>query len=220
MEFFERLNGEALKRILFAHFHGHNCIECFIKYYTMIYIMPIKPSFKRSSWCKFTANFLLCLRWILQICKIGFKFDLYPFVVDTLFFVTGDIILYSTMVMEIMGGWKNTCADARFRHRHLLRNRKETKEEITTGLFMGQFKVRKASKIWDSKLNWILMKKHKFQLFFLSNYRYHNWWAYRYYVCELLALLNVIGKFLGEFYLEISKRFSFFDWSGREIFSP
>lgn len=54
---------------------------------------------------------------------------------------SGDIILYSTMVMEIMGGWKNTRADARFRYRHLFRNRKETKEKATARLLMGQFKV-------------------------------------------------------------------------------
>lgn len=26
-----------------------------------------------------------------------------------------------------------------------------------------------------------------------DNLRYHNWWAYRYFFCELLALINVIG---------------------------
>lgn len=53
----------------------------------------------------------------------------------------GDIVLYSKMVMEIMGGWKNSRADARSRHRHLLRNRKETKEEAIVRLLMGQFTV-------------------------------------------------------------------------------
>ena len=27
-----------------------------------------------------------------------------------------------------------------------------------------------------------------------DNLRYHNWWAYRYFLCELLAFINVIGK--------------------------
>lgn len=27
-----------------------------------------------------------------------------------------------------------------------------------------------------------------------SSGRYHNWWAYRYFVCEFLSLVNVIGK--------------------------
>lgn len=45
------------------------------------------------------------------------------------------------MAVEIVGRRKNTRAYARSRHRHLLRNRKETKEKVTTGLSMGQFKV-------------------------------------------------------------------------------
>lgn len=28
-----------------------------------------------------------------------------------------------------------------------------------------------------------------------ENLRYHNWWAYRYYLCEALALVNVIGNY-------------------------
>lgn len=48
------------------------------------------------------------------------------------------------MVMEIMGGRKNTRANARSRHRHLLRNRKETKEKAAVRLLMGQFKVSKS----------------------------------------------------------------------------
>lgn len=27
-----------------------------------------------------------------------------------------------------------------------------------------------------------------------DNLRYHNWWAYRYFFCELLAFVNVVGK--------------------------
>lgn len=117
-------------------------------------------------------------------------------VADLLFlirnFIAGDTILYSKMVMEIMGGWKNTCADARFRHRHLFRNRKETKEKTTAGLFMGQFKVI-FREMPSSSWNWIFKLNGIFQMDY--NFRYHNWWAYRYYVCELLALLNVVGKF-------------------------
>ncbi|XP_031635718.1 innexin shaking-B isoform X3 [Contarinia nasturtii] len=38
-------------------------------------------------------------------------------------------------------------------------------------------------------------QKKKLLLDYLwDNLRYHNWWAYRYYVCELLALLNVVGQ--------------------------
>lgn len=39
-------------------------------------------------------------------------------------------------------------------------------------------------------------QKKKILLNYLwENLRYHNWWAYRYYLCELLAFLNVVGKF-------------------------
>lgn len=34
----------------------------------------------------------------------------------------GDIILHTTLAMEIMGRWKNSCANARFGHWHLLGN--------------------------------------------------------------------------------------------------
>lgn len=27
-----------------------------------------------------------------------------------------------------------------------------------------------------------------------ENLRYHNWWAYKYYLCEVLALVNVVGE--------------------------
>ncbi|XP_015599421.1 innexin shaking-B isoform X1 [Cephus cinctus] len=38
-------------------------------------------------------------------------------------------------------------------------------------------------------------QKKKLLLDYLwENLRYHNWWAYRYYLCELLALVNVIGQ--------------------------
>ncbi|OAD55526.1 Innexin shaking-B [Eufriesea mexicana] len=36
-------------------------------------------------------------------------------------------------------------------------------------------------------------QKKKMLLDYLwENLRYHNWWAYRYYLCEVLALVNVI----------------------------
>jgi hypothetical protein len=40
-------------------------------------------------------------------------------------------------------------------------------------------------------------KKQKKKLlleYLCDNLTYHNWWAYRYYLCEVLALLNVIGE--------------------------
>jgi len=38
-------------------------------------------------------------------------------------------------------------------------------------------------------------QKKKMLLDYLwENLRFHNWWAYRYYLCEVLALLNVIGE--------------------------
>ncbi|XP_008198820.1 innexin shaking-B isoform X1 [Tribolium castaneum] len=38
-------------------------------------------------------------------------------------------------------------------------------------------------------------QKKKLMIDYLwENLRYHNWWAYKYYFCELLALINVIGQ--------------------------
>lgn len=38
-------------------------------------------------------------------------------------------------------------------------------------------------------------QKKKLMIDYLwENLRFHNWWAYKYYLCELLALLNVIGQ--------------------------
>ena len=40
-------------------------------------------------------------------------------------------------------------------------------------------------------------QKKKLLLDYLySNLKNHNFWAYRYFFCELLGLINVIGKFL------------------------
>ena len=50
-------------------------------------------------------------------------------------------------------------------------------------------------------------QKKKLLLDYLySNLKNHNFWAYRYFFCELLALLNVVGKgmifcFFNLFYL-------------------
>ncbi|KAJ8973836.1 hypothetical protein NQ317_017993 [Molorchus minor] len=38
-------------------------------------------------------------------------------------------------------------------------------------------------------------QKKKLMIDYLwENLRYHNWWAYKYYFCEVLALINVIGQ--------------------------
>lgn len=38
-------------------------------------------------------------------------------------------------------------------------------------------------------------QKKKILLDYLwENLRYHNWWTYRYYLCETMALMNVVGK--------------------------
>lgn len=39
-------------------------------------------------------------------------------------------------------------------------------------------------------------QKKKLMIDYLwENLRYHNWWAYKYYLCEVLALVNVIGEY-------------------------
>lgn len=39
-------------------------------------------------------------------------------------------------------------------------------------------------------------QKKKLMIDYLwENLRYHNWWAYKYYLCEVLALMNVTGKY-------------------------
>lgn len=40
-------------------------------------------------------------------------------------------------------------------------------------------------------------KKQKKKLlldYLVDNLKHHNWWAYRYFFCETLALCNVVGK--------------------------
>ena len=40
-------------------------------------------------------------------------------------------------------------------------------------------------------------QKKRLLLDYLSdNLKHHNWWAYRYFFCEFLALINVIGKYV------------------------
>lgn len=40
-------------------------------------------------------------------------------------------------------------------------------------------------------------QKKKLMIDYLwENLRFHNWWAYRYYFCEVLALINVVGEYL------------------------
>ena len=42
-------------------------------------------------------------------------------------------------------------------------------------------------------------KKQKKKLlldYLYDNLKNHNWWAYRYFFCELLAFLNIIGKII------------------------
>lgn len=39
-------------------------------------------------------------------------------------------------------------------------------------------------------------QKKKLLLDYLAdNLKHHNWWAYRYFFCELLAFLNVVGEY-------------------------
>ena len=42
-------------------------------------------------------------------------------------------------------------------------------------------------------------KKQKKKLlldYLYDNLKNHNWWAYRYFFCELLAFINIIGKMM------------------------
>ena len=38
------------------------------------------------------------------------------------------------------------------------------------------------------------LKKKLILDYVYANLKHHNWWAYRYFFCELLALINVIGE--------------------------
>lgn len=55
-----------------------------------------------------------------------------------LFYIfTGNTFLYTTMAVEIMGRWKNTCTYDGSRYWHMLRSGEKTKEENIIRLFMG-----------------------------------------------------------------------------------
>lgn len=54
---------------------------------------------------------------------------------------TGDPLLHTAMAVEVLGGRQDPCADDGSGHRHLFGNRKETKENVTARLFVGEPKV-------------------------------------------------------------------------------
>lgn len=60
----------------------------------------------------------------------------------------GNLILYTKMAVEILGGWQDSCAHHGLRHRHLFRSREKTKKEITFRLFVGKFKVSTDTKAY------------------------------------------------------------------------
>ena len=37
-------------------------------------------------------------------------------------------------------------------------------------------------------------KKRLLLDYLAENLKHHNWWAYRYFFCEFLALVNIVGK--------------------------
>ena len=43
------------------------------------------------------------------------------------------------------------------------------------------------------------LKKKLLIEYMYSNLKHHNFWAYRYFFCELLALINVCGKYNPKF---------------------
>jgi hypothetical protein len=60
--------------------------------------------------------------------------------------------------------------------------------------------VKKGKQIGESFINYFARQdvekrqKKRLLLDYLSeNLKHHNWWAYRYFFCEFLALINVIG---------------------------
>ena len=53
-------------------------------------------------------------------------------------------------------------------------------------------------------------QKKKLLLDYLySNLKNHNFWAYRYFFCELLGLINVIGKYVLLNKINMTKRFTY-----------
>lgn len=54
-------------------------------------------------------------------------------------------------------------------------------------------------------------QKKKLMIDYLwENLRYHNWWAYKYYLCEALALMNVTGTYLNKHIILLNKLFVVF----------
>ena len=67
-------------------------------------------------------------------------------------------------------------------------------------LDVGVIQVNKWLKVFRSRMNIFSSQdvekrqKKRLLLDYLSdNLKHHNWWAYRYFFCEFLALINVIG---------------------------
>ena len=67
-------------------------------------------------------------------------------------------------------------------------------------LDVGVIQVNKCLKVSRSRMNIFSSQdvekrqKKRLLLDYLSdNLKHHNWWAYRYFFCEFLALINVIG---------------------------
>ena len=67
-------------------------------------------------------------------------------------------------------------------------------------LDVGVIQVNKWLKVFRSRMNIFpsqdveKRQKKRLLLDYLSdNLKHHNWWAYRYFFCEFLALINVIG---------------------------
>ena len=67
-------------------------------------------------------------------------------------------------------------------------------------LDVGVIQVNKWLKVFRSRMNTFSSQdvekrqKKRLLLDYLSdNLKHHNWWAYRYFFCEFLALINVIG---------------------------
>lgn len=55
-------------------------------------------------------------------------------------------------------------------------------------------------------------KKQKKKLlldYLYDNLKNHNWWAYRYFFCEVMAFANIIGRFEAVVAEKINSSFSF-----------
>lgn len=68
-------------------------------------------------------------------------------------FHSGNSILHTQMVMEIVGRRENTCSDDGSRYRYMLGDWEETKEETAARLFVGQSEVSIVIRLrWHSRL--------------------------------------------------------------------